>query len=170
MKKKKRLKEPKYETDEQQEIRRFVIILVVVVVLIFGMYLITKYIVKKPKVDITEEVTAGEIDYSIVTVGTMLNKPEKEYYVIIYNGESNKAAEYSSIANKYSQKTNTLPIYYCDLNNALNARYIAKDNTNPNAKNIEELSLGELTLIKVSNGKINKYIENEAAINKELGI
>ncbi len=170
MKKKKKLKEPKYETDEQQEIRRFIIILIVVVALVIGIYLFTKYVIKKPKVDLTETVTTGAIDYSVVTVGTMLNKKDESYYVLAYDSKSNDASKYSTMQYTYSVKTGTLPIYICDLSNALNKDYVATDKSNPKATKIDELALGEVTLIKVANGKIVKYIEGEANINKELGL
>ena len=65
----------------------------------------------------------------------------------------------------------SLKIYYCDLGNKLNRDYynVNNDNkSNPNAKSIKELDLGDLTLIKVEKGKITKYIEKYDSIKNEL--
>ena len=101
----------------------------------------------------------------------LLNRPEKEYYVLIYDKEDSDAVLYSSTMNSYSSKKDGLKIYYCDLGNKLNREYynINNDNkSNPNAKSIKELDLGDLTLIKVEKGKITKYIEKYDSIKNEL--
>ena len=39
-----------------------------------------------------------------------------------------------------------------------------------NAKTVEEFAFGKLTLIKVKNGKIDKYIESLDTIKEELSV
>ena len=170
MKKNKKIQNISYKTDEQQEIIRFIIILAVVVALVVAVYFFTKYVVKGKKIDFSDSYKDGSINYSMVTVGTMLNKSDKNYYVLVYNSESNDAGLYEVIVGKYSEKEDALPIYICDLNNSLNKDYIAKDKTNPQADTISDLALGELTLIKVNKGKITKYLENLDDIYKEFGM
>mgnify|MGYP004469516031 CR=1 FL=1 len=166
----KKNKIPKYRTEEQEEIIRFIVILIIVIAFVLGIYFFTKNIVKKTKIDTTENVTEGQIDYSKVTVGTMLNKSDETYYVIVYNSEDIQSPIYSTIASKYSENEKSLPIYTCDLANTLNKDYVAQEESNPKATKIEELAFKEFTLLKIKNGKINKYIEGLDSIRSELGL
>ena len=158
----------KYVSEEGKELKRFIIILFAIIILVLIVYGITRFVKKDEQAK--EEVTAGVIDYDKVSIGTMLNRNISEYYVIIYDGKNENAILYSSIINKYIAKTDSKKIYYCDLGNKLNSDYKAKDKVNKEAKNISELSLGDLTLIKVKNGKIDKYIEDIDTIKSELGL
>ena len=170
MKKQKRYKEPKYQSDDKQEIIRFIIILVVVVVVILGFYLFTKYVVKKPKINYSDTVTEGEIDYSVVTVGTMFNKTDSKYYVLAYDHEDDKASVYESLLSSYQNSKDVLPVYNLDLSNYLNKEYVTSGSSNKNAKTISELAINGPTLMKIEKGKIAKYIEGESNIKKELGL
>ena len=162
-------KKQNYQTEDENEVIRFFIILAVVVIITLGFYLFTKNVVKKVNVNRPDAVQQGEIDYTKVTVGTMLGKPDSEYYVIAYDTEDTLAPTYKYVVNVYEEDDNKLPVYYIDLNNALNEKYIAKDgNVNKSAKTIDELSLGKVTLIKVENGKIAKYFDGIEEIKTEL--
>lgn len=167
---KKIAKEGKYISDEAREIRRFAIILISIIIVVLVVYGVSKVFIKENKNINEETVTAGVIDYDKVSIGTMLNRNQDEYYVVIYDGEDANAVLYSALINKYISKEKHLPIYYCDLGNKLNSKYYNKDKSNPNAKTIEELSLKEFTLIKVKNSKIVKYIENLDTFKSELGL
>ena len=61
-------------------------------------------------------------------------------------------------------------MYYIDLSNKLNESYYSEEESNPKATNIKELKLGDFTLIKVKDGKIVKYLEDEKEVKKELGM
>lgn len=164
-------KEEKYISEETKEVRRFIIILFSIIVIVLVVYAISKIFVKEPE-QTNSTITAGEIDYDIVSIGTALNRPENEYYVIIYDVENTQAVLYSSIISKYSNKEKALKVYYCDLGNALNNKYYvgSEGSSNKAAQNIDELALKELTLLKVKNGKITKYIEDLDTIKSEFGI
>ena len=159
----------KYENDDASEIKRFVFILLGVVLMIVVVYGVTKVLTKE-EVKSSDDVTAGEINYDITSIGTMLNKLDSEYYVMIYDQEDTNAIYYSTLVDNYSTKKSALKVYYCDLGNSLNIKYYAGDskNSNPLAKDIDDLALKDLTLIKVSKGKIVKYIESVDKIKEEL--
>ena len=154
----------KYYTDEQKEVFKFIIIIVVLVLVIGGIYLITdKYIEKGSR-----SKTTGVVNYDI---GTMLNRPYEEYYIIIYDSKSPEASYYSSLINKYKENEDALKVYFIDLNNELNRKYynVNNDNvSNKKAKSINELDLGDVTLIKISNKEINTYIDDINSIEKIL--
>lgn len=160
-----------FKTEEQKEIIKFVIILVVVVALVVGIYFFTKkFVTKEEEKTETQEVT-GTVNYNVTIVGELLNRPYDEYYVIIYDSTSNKAAKYQSIYSKFTTgEKSTTKMYYIDLANKLNEPYYNSDETNPKVTSIKELKLGDFTLIKVKDGKINKYLEDEEAVKKELGM
>lgn len=159
------------QTEEQQEIIKFIIILVVVVALVVGVYFFTKkFVTKEESKNETQEVT-GSVNYNVTIIGTLLNRPYDEYYAIIYDSTSTKAGKYEGIYSSFTTGENSATkMYYIDLSNKLNESYYSGEETNPKAQSIDELKLGDLTLIKVKNGKITKYLEDEDAIRKELGL
>lgn len=159
----------KSRTEAEETIRRFIIIFVVVLVLLIGIYFLTKVLLDNRSTANNNSTINGEVNYDVTTIGMILNRPYDEYYVMIYNSEDAKAIYYSSLITNYQQKEDGLKVYYCDLANSLNSEYKANNNqTNPSAKKIEELSLGEVTLLKIKDGKIDKYIENIDSIKSAL--
>lgn len=159
----------KVKTEEQAEIIKFIIILIVVVALVVGIYFFTKkFVTKDEEKNETQEVT-GTVNYNVTIIGTLLNRPYDEYYALIYDSTSNKAAKYQGIYSSFvSGPESTTKMYYIDLSNKLNELYYSEEETNPKATTISELKLGDFTLIKVKDGKISKYLEDEDAIKKEL--
>ncbi len=160
-----------YQTEEQKEMIHFFIVLGVVIALVVGVYFISKlFVLDKSLFEINYEV--GEINHERAIVGTIFNRPEKEYYVMAYNEKDASAVYYSAISTKYSQQENALKVYHVDLENTLNAKYYvgAEEASNKNATNVSELKLKDLTLMKVKNGKIIKYFENISDIEKELAV
>lgn len=164
----KKLKNQKYYTEEQKEIQKFIIIVVVLVLVIGAIYFLTDKFVEQGN---SNNTTTGEINYDKATIGTLLNRPYDEYYAMIYSSNSTEESYYNSIKNNYSSKDDGLKIYYIDLDNELNKKYynVNNDNkSNPSAKSIDEINLGDITLIKVKNGEIVSYIEDIEQIKTEL--
>lgn len=167
----KKIKEEKYKSEEQQEIIRFIKILIIVVLFILAIYFVTRIFVKKDLINNEEETAVTEISYSKMVFGTMLNRPYEEYYVFAFSSEDNKANYYNALADKYSNNEESSYIYYIDLEDSMNKAFIAEDGkTNPDAKTVNDLQVGAVTLIKVKDGKIAKYIENIDDIKSELSI
>lgn len=160
------------DIEDENSIKTLIIIIIIIAILIGIVYGATEILKKEPKP--TNEITKGNINYDKTTIGTILNRPYDEYYVLIYNSEDNDAVLYSTILTKYmknSNKKDYIKIYYCDLSNKLNEPYYDVDNdniSNQNVSKIEEFDLGDLTLIKVKNGKITQYIEDLEKIKENL--
>lgn len=170
-KKTKKVKEIKYRSEEQQEIIRFIVILTSIFILVGIVYGVSKIFIKDNKSDQGETVTPGVVNYDLVTVGTMFNRPEEEYYVAIYDRNRKDAVVFSAIINKYTNEEKANHVYFCDLDSFFNKDYIAKDGkSNPKAKVMSELSLGEFTFVKIKNGKIVTYLETKEDMKKELGV
>ena len=168
--KSKKLKNEKVLNDNEIEIRNFFIILVVVVVIVVGLYFLSSLIVGKRDTNISNEtIQKGKIDYEIVSVGTILNRPYSDYYVMVYDSEDTNAVYYSSLFGNYSDKEDGLKIYYCDLNSPLNSDYVSENGEgNPNVNTTEDFSFGKITLLRVQNGRITSYIEDLDSIASEL--
>ncbi len=167
------------KSEEQKELLRFLGILVAVIVVIVGIYFFTKKFVTKEKEEETVETPAvGTIDYNTAIVGNMLNKPESDYYVFVYNYEVANRDKYTvqnyltEYLNDSENEDTRLKVYNVVLNDYLNKKYMAVEGeeSNPKAKSIEEFKFGDFTLIRVKKGKVSKYLEDADAIKKELGI
>ena len=169
----KRLKGIKTSGDsDDNEIKSFIII-VIVIILIVGIIYGLSELLKKKDVKEEEKIT-GKINYDRISIGTLLNRPYDEYYVLIYNSNDNKSIIYSNLMSQYMSKKSQegyIKIYYCDLDNKINNIYynVNEDNiSNPKAEKISELDLGDLTLIKVKKGKIVNYYEDYEKIKSIL--
>ena len=106
----------------------------------------------------------------------MVSKPESdilecEVKWALRSSAVNKANYYGALADKYASEKESLNIYHIDLEDSMNKEFIAEDGkSNPNAKTIDELKVGDVTLIKIKDGSITKYIENVDEIKRELSI
>lgn len=153
---KNKIKQEKYYSDEQMEIRKFIQILIIIVVLILGVYFFTRIFVSKDLFNKDEEVTkpvAGSIDYNTTIIGSIFNKPEEEYYVLMYDIKNPQAVYYSGLITSYKRNEKSLKVYTVDLNNELNKKYI-KDEENLNTKDLNKFAVKNIALLKISKGNI----------------
>ncbi|MCI8394565.1 MAG: hypothetical protein HFH86_03680 [Bacilli bacterium] len=168
----KQINKLKYRTEEQQEMLHFVIVLLIIVGIVLVVYFASKvFVMDKSLFQVAYQ--DGKINSERAIVGTIFNRPNKEYYVLLYPESISKAVYYSSLSTNYTSKQeNALPLYHVDLDNELNKKYyVGSDGeSNPKAKNVSELKFKTLTLIKIKNGKIDKYLEKEEDIQKELAV
>ena len=170
-KKNKKMKQEKYHSEEQKEIFRFVCTLIIVILIILIVYFLTRIFVTKDLLNQENndtEVTEGTINYNITMIGSMLNKPEDEYYVMIYNTENLRSIYYSGIITMYQQNEDALKVYFANLNNELNRKFYDPENVNLDVRNISDLKVGDLTLLKVRDGQIVETFESEEEIASEL--
>ena len=70
----------KIKSNDEQEISSFIKILVGVVIVIAGIWLITNHINKDKNSELNN--TKGAVDYNLILVGSIFNRPETEYYVL----------------------------------------------------------------------------------------
>lgn len=169
----KRIKMDKYETEEQIELKQFIKILIILIVLVVGVYFLTRIFVTKDLFNKNEEnstTTEGTINYNTTLIGNMFNKEDKEYYVLMYDTEDLQAAYYSGFISNYKKNEKPLNIYFANLSNPLNKKYVVEndDEVNINTTNFEEFKIGKIGLLKITDGKISKAITNIDEIAKEL--
>ena len=168
-----------YNTEESNEIKRFLIVILVVLCLAGCIYLVTRAFVTKDLFDketTTDDTFVGEIDNNAAIFGTMLNRSESSYYVAIYDCvEGEYIYDMSSMISSYNSKEEHLHLYTIDLSDHLNKNYYDPENENVNAKTLDEVKVGDITLIKVTtdkkgNKQISKYLVNLEDMKKELGV
>lgn len=150
--------------EDTDQVRKFVIILAGVAIIALLLYLLSSKVLIKDGIK-TKESVAEEISYDTVDVGNVFNRPYDEYYVLAFDSDSLKANRFSMLMDNAGSLKGK--IYFLDLRNEINKRYV-KDEGNSKATKASELSLKEPTLIKISKGKISKYLETAEEIEKEL--
>ena len=161
------------KSEDDNEIKKFIIIVVVLGIIVALVYGLTLLINNKES-DYVYTPQSGKINYDTVSVGTILNRPYDEYYVLIYDQNNTKVSEYATTLAMYmdsSDEKEYIKIYYCDLGNELNSSYynVGDDNkSNPKATKVSEFDFGEITLLHIKNGKITEYIENYTTIQEKL--
>ena len=156
----KKNKNMNYATEEQKEIKKFIFVLVGLIIIVIGIYFFTRAFVTKDLFNKTDDknYTEGTINYEVAIVGNMLSRPAEEYYLLAFDSESTKANYYNALVEKYLNSENSLKVYFIDLTNELNKKYVAEDkNISQKFENIENLKLGDVTLIRVKNK--NLYIK-----------
>lgn len=163
-----------YRTSEQDEMIKFIVVILVVLLCVGGIYLFTRAFVTKDlfkdDVETSEVVQEGQVNYDVAIMGQLLNRPYKEYYAVIYDSEGDYSFDMYSLVANYSNIKNHKHIYTIDLANELNKSYYDAEKVNKDAKTVSEMKVGDITLVKVKNGKIDKYIVDLAKMKKELGI
>ncbi len=153
-----------YKTEESKEIMKFFIVLLVVIAIILVGFWITKLANKKNSQDITY--ASGNIATDKVIVGTMLSRGG-EYYVLCYDTSKNDANIYVTYGENYKNKK-ALDLYYLDLSSEFNRKYYVDEDSNKEAKKIDELKITDGTLIRIKDGKIVEYIEGIQDISTKL--
>ena len=157
--------------EEKKAVKNFLIILAVVLVCGIAVYFLTRAFVSKDlftkKDDDKDKIVEVTTSYDTAIVGTMLNRPVKEYYVLVYDQKEDNG--YNNIGISYtSDHSDGLPLYYVDLANPLNKEHVG-DKTDVSGS-VKDMVFGELTLLRVKDGKITKTITDYDKVIKELDV
>lgn len=159
-----KLKNINKPVSEENEVKTFIIIVIIILLLIAIVYGGTELLNKKT---VKEEEKTVEINYNVLSVGTIFNAPYDDYYALIFNSEDIYSSKYSVLLSLNNKKK----VYFIDLKNKFNNDYynVNKDGkSNPKAQNISELNLGDLTLLEIKDKKIVNYIEDYEEIKNLL--
>lgn len=162
----------KTSTVEEMDIKGFTIVIcaiALVVIIAYALTLLAKNVGLFDEHYIKPEVGSATINYETIAAGTIFNRLESDYYVMIADFESDDSAYLSSLGSLYGQKTDKIPMYVINLKDEMN-KSIISDSSNPSAQTVTELKVNGHTLIRMSNGRNIKYIEGDENIKLELGI
>ena len=135
--------------DEELKIDSFfkiVIILLVILVIFAG---ITMWATrdKSSKAD-------TNIQYTKIIAGSILNRSEEDYYVLVEANGDNNISTYESLINKYVAKEDSKRVYIVDLSDPFNSNYVGEENK-LDFENISEARFKETVLLHIVNNKIS---------------
>lgn len=162
---KNKIKETKIVNEDVTQIRNLIITLIIVVAVCTGLYFLTDAMINKEN-NKEEETQEVEFDYNIASVGTMFNRPESEYFVLIYSTE-NDGSNYDSILNSYRSSDNYVKTYFVDLDKKINS-HILTDKLNKKPTNSKEVSVKGATLYKIKDGKVTNCYSTLETITDAL--
>ena len=146
-----KIKNKRVINEDMSYIRNMFIILVIVVAIVIGLYYLTEKIVDKGK-KVEDSKSETVIDYDIASIGTMFNRIEDVYYVLIYSSEDN-GSDLDDVLFQYRGSDDYIKTYYVDLDKKINEIAIG-DETVRNPKNSNEVKVSGPTLYKIKNGAV----------------
>ena len=160
-----KLKQSKLVSDDVVKVRNLFILLVSVVVICVGLFFLTDKMIESENKE-TETKNDVKIDYDIATIGTMFNRVEKEYYVMIYSNKDD-GNNLNNILDSYRSSDNYIKTYYIDLD--LKVNNIAKsDKFESKPANSNEVKVKEATLFMIKDGKVTKSFTGVESIKDVL--
>lgn len=161
-------------SDDSNEIFNFIKILVVIVLLVGIVWLVVALLNKE--VDNDDEKEDEEVVSTIqndkILASSIFTKEDKTYYVFAYNAdEDNSWADYYGVLfSEYDaiEDEKKLPMFWVDLSDPLNKDVVAEkvEDENKKPSKYENLSIYSPALIRIKNGKLDKYYDGDYAIDK----
>ena len=160
-----RIRQKDKVSEDVLKVRSLIILLVIVVLVSVGLYFLTDTMIKKEANKNNEEVST-EINYDIATIGTMFNRIESEYYVLLYSNEED-GSDLNSVLDSYRSSDNYVKTYYVDLDNKFNSSVLGSE-LEKTPKSSEEVKVNGATLYKMVEGKVTECISGIEEITKKL--
>ena len=109
-----------------------------------------------------------EIQNREILAGSIFNRIEDEYYVLMYDFDGDYSIKCETIYNLYLQKGILNKMYLVNLGNAFNTNYVVDSVNGVNVSTIEQLKVLNPTLLKISNGKVVESSFGIDAINNYI--
>lgn len=159
-----KLRQKKVVNEDMTNVKNLIILLIIVIAVCVGLYFLTENMINKDakSKNVKEEV---KINYDIATIGTMFNRIEDEYYVILYSSEDN-GKELDNVLTTYRSSDNYIKTYYIDLDKKINDSAVG-DKVVKKPSNSNEVKVNGPTLYKIKNGSVtNCYSGVDSIIEK----
>lgn len=162
-------------SDDSNEIFNFIKILVVIVLLVGIVWVVASIFNKdteKEDAKEEEQEQTATIQNDKILASSIFTKEDKVYYVFAYDAskENKKADKYSALFTEYDSFSDKdkVVMFWVDLSDPLNKDVVAKDEKDENKKpsKYENLSIYSPALIRIKNGKLDKYYDGDYAIDK----
>ncbi len=154
----KKLKKEIMGGSDEDQMKKMIKILLIVVLFIglvwFVFAIINGEIFGKKKSKETEEV---EIQNDIILAGSVFNRSEEEYYVLLYDFDGANKGTCGAIFTVYNDK-DALKMFKVDLGDKMNSNVLVTDAGAVNYSNSADLKVLDATLIKVKDGKAIEFI------------
>ena len=149
-----KIKQTKIINEDVEQIKKLGILLIIVIILCVGVYFLTEKLLNRKNENNTETKTEVKFNYDIATVGTMFNRPEKEYYVFLYSNEED-GNTYNSMLTTYRSSDEYVKTYFIDLDLKTN-NSVLTEKLNKKPTKSTEVSVTGATLYKIKNGKVTE--------------
>lgn len=154
----KKIKTANYSSgDEFGKLIKLIIIVTVIFVVFYGI----TFLVNKEKEKEEETSNSAKIQYDNILIGNILDQPNDEYYVMIYDENDYNTVVYETYLNLYKQKEDSIRYYTADLTNYLNSSFVS-DKSNFDIEDIKDLKIKTSTLLKIKKGKIEKHYTGDS--------
>ena len=137
--------------EDELNIANFLKIIAGVLVVFIVFYGITSLVTNKK----TAPVEAN-IQYDKILVGSILNRLESEYYVIVEASDDEEVSNYEVLISNYIKKENHLRFYKVDLSDPFNSNYIGVESV-LDINNISDIKFNKSTLLHIKDKKIVSY-------------
>ncbi len=119
------------------------------------------------------EKTPEVIQDVVIPAGTVFNREESEYYVLLYDFGGDNKVYCASLHDLYGVSGKTEKMYTVNLASGLNKSYVVTDTSQVNTSSATNLKVVDATLIKIKDGKAvltvagkNKLAEYEKTLLK----
>jgi len=167
----KELKKSSYMNEDMKKVITFIVVLIVVMAFILLLFFLNgKYVTKDEfQTSTTTTTTVVSYDETIITVDELFSQNEKEYMVLLYDGDDELTNFlYSGLITSYSGDTT---LYSIDLANKMNANHYDKSGeANKNPKTSDDVMVTGPTLITIKKGKVTSYITDKDEIKDKLTV
>lgn len=151
VKKSEKIKQKRVINEDMTNVRNMIFLLIIVIGVCIGIYFLTEYMIKKENNAALQE-TEAIIDYDIASIGTMFNRIEDDYYVLLYSSKDN-GSDLDSTLSTYRSSDNYIKTYYIDLDKKINETAISNE-TVKKPKTSEEVKVNGATLYRIKDGKV----------------
>lgn len=148
--------------NNDNEMLKLVKLIIIVSLIVLVFYLITMFVNKKEEKQ-PETSTPATIQYDYILAGNILSQPNDKYYVLAKTSDDLNTTVYEAYLSNYKNVEKSLRVYYVDLNNPLNSKFL-KEESNFKIKDINEMSFKETTLLLIEDAKIKKTYEGKENI------
>ena len=142
--------------DDELKIESFlkIVVALLLILAIFAGITIFATRDKKEKVE-------TNIQYTKIIAGSILNRSEEDYYVLVEAKDDSNISTYESLIDTYTKKADSKRVYIVDLSDPFNSNYIGEENK-INFEDINDTKFSETVLLHVINNKISstKFGEN----------
>ena len=155
------------EKTTKSEVNRLIgISFVVILIFVILYFVIGIFITKEIKLPRSEKQEQSNItiDPTNIIAKSTFNQKEEIYYVYFYDFKN----EDKTIADIIKNKLVDSKIYKVDTADIVNKNFVVENDSNKNAKNIDELKVKENTIIKITNNQVEGYYEGIEEIENNL--
>ena len=160
-----RIKQGKSISEDETKVKNLIIIFIIVLLASLGIYFLSESMIDKEKSK-QNELKDVEIKYDVATIGTMFNRIEEEYYVLLYSNKDD-GVELNSLLDSYRTKDEYVKTYYVDLDKKVNSNALGKKLVKE-PKNSKEVMVKGATLYKIKDSKVIECISGVEEISKIL--